>query len=73
MGIHYTGGRNLEISWIELSKLLDKIEKETEPQTIIVKRQHLRDDRNGYDFSLRTHFRYGDYSILTASVTGGKW
>ena len=62
----------MEISWIELSRLLEKIEDELEPQKIVVKRQHLRDDRKGYDFSVKTHLRYGDYTILTASVFGDR-
>ena len=60
----------MEYSWIELQRLLKKVEDEMEPGIIQIKRQHLRDDKREYDFNVRTHYRYKDLSILTASVAG---
>ena len=60
----------MEISWVELQRLLEKVENVVEPQVIQIKRQHLRDDRRGYDFNVKTHYRYSDKTILTASVAG---
>ena len=57
------------VSWVELQKLLTKIEDSTNSASVIhIKRQHLMDDRSGYDFRVSTHRRYNDKSILTASV-----
>ena len=60
----------MEVSWIELAKLLDRVEEKTAPKVIKIKRQHIRDDKYGYDFTVKTHYRYKDLSILTASVMG---
>lgn len=60
----------MEVSWIELQRLLQKVENEMEPGIIQIKRQHQRDDKRQYDFNVRTHYRYKDLSILTASVAG---
>jgi hypothetical protein len=59
----------LELSWVELQRLLEKVEQAVvEPRVILIKRQHLRDDKLGYDFNVKTHYRYSDKTILTASV-----
>jgi hypothetical protein len=57
------------VSWIELSKLLKKIEDNViNPKKIVIRKQHLREDKREYDYSIRTHYRYGDFSVLTAQV-----
>jgi hypothetical protein len=62
----------LELSWIELRQLLEKIEREVDdPKKITIKRQHLREDKTKYDFNVRVHYRYNDYTILTAKVKAG--
>lgn len=60
----------MELSWIELKKLLDLVENIASPQVILIKRQHMRDEKDGYDFRVRTHYRYKDKTTLTASVAG---
>ena len=60
----------MELSWVELQRLLDKVENFVDPKVIHISRQHLRDDKSGYDFSVKTHYRYRDKTTLTASVVG---
>lgn len=60
----------MELSWVELQKLLEKVEGVVDPKVILIKRQHRRDETISYDFSIQSHYRYSDSTILTASVAG---
>lgn len=61
------------LSWVELTKLLNKIEKENEEplQRIHIQQTHLRHEKE-YDVSIRPPFRYGDFTILAAKIEGKK-
>lgn len=61
------------LSWVELTKLLNKIENENEEplQRIQIEQAHLRQDKD-YDVSIRSPFRFGDFTILAAKIEGKK-
>lgn len=60
-------------SWVELTKLLNKIEDENEEplQRIQLQHSHLRHDKD-FDVSVRPPFRFGDFTILAAKIEGKK-
>jgi len=58
------------IGWVELTRLLGKIEEKMEnPRKIRLIRTHLRHDKE-YEVSVRPPFRYGDFTILAAKIKG---
>lgn len=55
------------LSWIEFEMLLRRLESRVpNPKTIQMKRQYMKEPEKDHHVSVRSHYRYRDYSILNA-------
>ena len=53
------------LSWIEFELLLRRLEEQVqEPKRIEVKRDYIKEKETTYQASVRSHYRYKDFSIL---------
>lgn len=58
------------LSWVELETVLRRLEARTPcPDTIIFKREHFTNPEKEHRVSVRSHFRYKDYTTLHAYCT----
>ncbi len=56
-------------SWVEFQRLLDKIESKDIPTPSLIDVQRKRlGEPDDYDLHVRTGLRYGDYTLLTATI-----
>ncbi len=61
---------DLFLSWVEFDLVLRRLEARTsEPHTIQCKRHHIHEQEKEHQVSVRSHYRYRDYSILNAYLT----
>lgn len=59
-------------SWVEMTKLLSKIEtkfKTTTIKSISIERSHLQYNKH-FDVSVHPSFQFGDFTILAAKIKG---
>ena len=57
------------LSWLEFEKVLRRIESLTpNPHIITFKRDYVAEQEREHYVSVRSHYRYKDYSILQAVV-----
>jgi hypothetical protein len=58
------------LSWLEFEMLLRRLEERVEnPGSISFKRQYAKEEPKEYQVSIRSHYRYRDFSILNATAT----
>ena len=58
------------LSWIEFELVLRRLEGRTsEPKVVQFKRQYLSNTEKEHHVSVRSHYRYRDYTILNAYLT----
>lgn len=55
------------LSWIEFELLLRRLEEQVEkPKSIQIKRDYMQEKEVSYHASVRSHYRYKDFTILNA-------
>lgn len=60
------------LSWIEFETVLRRLETRTSQPTIITfRREHFNEPPREHQVSVRSHFRYKDYTTLHAYCTTG--
>lgn len=61
---------DLFLSWLEFELVLRRLEARTsDSRTIQFKRQYVKEQEREHHVSVRSHYRYRDFSILNAYCT----